>query len=264
MRAVWPGLRRSIAERNCSRFVDLLALHLADHVAFAEDVAGGRDFLHAGDDDAGGGVGDAVGLAKRRRQFLHRHAQLVARRRDLVRLGVVSDLSPSSVRSIGRRVERAALAVADHGQVDLAADRQIGDVVDERAVAGDGVAVGFDDDVARLDAGLRRRQARLDGLHERAARIGGKIESGARVVGQVEDAHAEVAARHLALPELRQEALGGIDRSGEAEALRAAAADGGVDADHFAVDVHQRAARIAEVDGGVGLDEVLERAWSAR
>src|SRR5205085_7093927 len=36
------------------------------------------------------------------------------------------------------------------------------------------------------------------------------------------------------------------------------AADGGVDADHLAVDVHERAARVAEVDGGVGLDEVLE------
>src|SRR5207237_10373773 len=33
--------------------------------------------------------------------------------------------------------------------------------------------------------------------------------------------------------------------------------DGRVDADHLAADVHERPARIAGVDGGVGLDEIL-------
>ena len=33
--------------------------------------------------------------------------------------------------------------------------------------------------------------------------------------------------------------------------------DGGVDADDLAVEVEERAARVALVDGGVGLDEVL-------
>src|SRR5207237_2525661 len=74
------------------------------------------------------------------------------------------------------------------------------------------------------------------------------------------DLHAEVAARDFALLEHRQETLRGVDRRREAEALRAAAADGGVDADDFAGDVEQRTARVAEVDRGVGLDEVLERA----
>ena len=47
--------------------------------------------------------------------------------------------------------------------------------------------------------------------------------------------------------------------NGEADPLVAAAArqDGGVDADHLAACVDQRAARVAGVDRGVGLDEVL-------
>ncbi len=51
-----------------------------------------------------------------------------------------------------------------------------------------------------------------------------------------------------------------FDGNGEADALiafRAVSDDGGVDADQFAAIVHQRAAGIAGVDGGVGLDEVF-------
>ena len=61
-------------------------------------------------------------------------------------------------------------------------------------------------------------------------------------------------ARHLVEDAPRQ-----VDRDGEADAHRAAAADEdeGVDPDHLAVRVHQRAAAVAGVDGGVGLDHVL-------
>ena len=50
-----------------------------------------------------------------------------------------------------------------------------------------------------------------------------------------------------------------VARDGEADALVAAglAEDGGVDADELAARVDQRAAGVARVDGGVGLDEVL-------
>jgi hypothetical protein len=55
-------------------------------------------------------------------------------------------------------------------------------------------------------------------------------------------------------------ARGDIDRQGKADALIAAAARGNhrVDADHLAVVIQQRAARVAGVDGGIGLDEALE------
>ena len=56
--------------------------------------------------------------------------------------------------------------------------------------------------------------------------------------------------------ELRQDLLGHVDRNGEADRVRARV-DRGVDADHLAREVEQRAARVAGVDGGVGLDEVV-------
>src|SRR5271165_3559428 len=54
----------------------------------------------------------------------------------------------------------------------------------------------------------------------------------------------------------------GVGGHGKANALIAARAgvDGGVDADHLAIHVDQRAARVAGVNGGVGLDERLELA----
>ena len=63
---------------------------------------------------------------------------------------------------------------------------------------------------------------------------------------------AEVGALDLAAgAELGEQPLGGVDRDREADAHRAAAAargDLGVDADHAAVRVQQRAARVARVD----------------
>src|SRR5439155_11336198 len=67
-------------------------------------------------------------------------------------------------------------------------------------------------------------------------------------------------ARHLALVlelavnELRL--VGGDSESDPLEPARAAG-DRRVDPDHFAVQVHQRAAAVARVDRGVNLDEVL-------
>ena len=53
-----------------------------------------------------------------------------------------------------------------------------------------------------------------------------------------------------------------VDRDREAQAL-GAGRDGGVDADDGAARVEQRAAAVAGVDGGVGLDQVLERRGAA-
>ena len=53
----------------------------------------------------------------------------------------------------------------------------------------------------------------------------------------------------------RHERLGDVDRDREADAGRVAG-DRGVDADDRAVGVEQRAAAVAGVDRGVGLDEV--------
>src|SRR5207237_2208155 len=51
-----------------------------------------------------------------------------------------------------------------------------------------------------------------------------------------------------------------VRRQGKADAVVVAGRSGDlrVDADHFAAHVDERAARIAAIDGGVGLQEVLE------
>ena len=81
------------------------------------------------------------------------------------------------------------------------------------------------------------------------------------------DGHAEPAARHLALGrQLRVDPLGHVDGDGEADADIAAGAreDRAVDADDLARHVDERAARVARVDGGVGLEEVVEGALADR
>ena len=72
---------------------------------------------------------------------------------------------------------------------------------------------------------------------------------------------AEQAALHGAeLLQLVGDAADHVDRDGEADADIAAGAgqDGRGEADQFAAQVDQRAAGVARIDGGVGLDEILE------
>ena len=71
-----------------------------------------------------------------------------------------------------------------------------------------------------------------------------------------------IAARHFAvLHDLVHDVASQIGRDREADALVAAGftgQDGGVDAHQVAARVDERAARVAAVDGGVGLDEVFK------
>ena len=90
----------------------------------------------------------------------------------------------------------------------------------------------------------------------RQAQLGGHRRAELRV-----QVHAQKGPRHLArLDQLPAHDHEHVDGDGEADALVAAgvAGDGRVDADDLAVEVDQRAAAVAGVDGGVGLQEVLE------
>ena len=60
--------------------------------------------------------------------------------------------------------------------------------------------------------------------------------------------------------DVRHHPLGGVDRDGKPDADVASrrCEDRGVDADHAAFGVQQRAAGVARIDGGVGLDDVLD------
>ncbi len=96
-----------------------------------------------------------------------------------------------------------------------------------------------------LDAGDQGAARRLD------------VEAFGDLVGDLLDADPEPAAAQLAeLPELIDHAGHRLRGHRKADADRAARRrdDQRVDADHFAIEIKQRTAGIAAVDGGVGLD----------
>ena len=153
------------------------------------------------------------------------------------------------------------LALADDDHVDFLADRRVG--YDARQIVHllDVVTVEFDDHVTRFDAAGLRRTFVVDSGDESAMR---RLDAKAfgDVVGDLLDAHAEPAAARLAvLAELVDDGNGARRRHRETDTDRAARGrnDRGVDADDFAVEVEQRTAGIAPVDGGVGLDVVVVR-----
>ena len=138
---------------------------------------------------------------------------------------------------------------------------------------GDRLAVDLRDDVAAhreglagdrrltgrtLDAGVVGRAAAQHPLDQDA--LGdGEVERVGDLRVDVTAGDAEVRLVDLpAVLELGGDVGSGLDRNGEADALVAAALafDLGVDPDHLARAVDQRAARVAGVDRGVGLDHV--------
>ena len=117
------------------------------------------------------------------------------------------------------------------------------------------VALAGDDDLGRaaFEAGLRGGAAGLDGSDEHAL-LRGEAEHAGDVRAHVLERDAEERAVDVAvLDELRDDALDGVDRDGEADADVSAAAVRGldlrVDADHAALRVDQRAARVAVLIG---------------
>ena len=121
------------------------------------------------------------------------------------------------------------------------------------------LAVELDDHIAGWIRAVVDRTA-LDHAGDEGAFGGGHAEAFGDLVGDRLDANAEPAAAGLAeLLELIDDVDGKLRGDREADADRAAGGrdDGRVDADHLAIHVEQRPARIAAVDRGVGLDEVV-------
>ena len=149
------------------------------------------------------------------------------------------------------------LRTIDH--LDVLADRRVGDDARQVAHLLDVLAVELDDDVAGLDAGGLGRALVVDAGDQRAARRL-EVEALGDLVGDLLDLHAEPAAVNLAeLLKLVDDRLHDLRRHRKADADRAAGGrdDRGVHADHVAVEVEQRTARVAAIDGGVGLDVVV-------
>src|SRR5258706_14873192 len=138
------------------------------------------------------------------------------------------------------------------------------DDADELVAVADDLAVDLDDDVVLLDAaGLGGGRVGLDAVHADADRI---VDTGraAVLIGDGADHHAHVAVDDLAA---FLEVVDGVDDlggdgHGEADAVGALLRedDGGVDADHFAVQVEERAAAVAGINLGGGLNEIAVEA----
>ena len=148
-------------------------------------------------------------------------------------------------------------AVAQQFDFDFFAYRGGGDVGGQVGRFAHRFAVVLEDDVAVFDAGFGGRRVFFDGGDERALRFFHAEGFGERLVESL-DAHAEPAAHDFAFVfQLVGDVFRHVDRDGEGEAVKGAAAAVNlrVDGDDFAFAVKERAAGVAGVDGGVGLDE---------
>ena len=115
------------------------------------------------------------------------------------------------------------------------------------------------DDVAALQAGLGCRRIGLN-LRDQHSFVDLGLELLGQRLGHRLNHHAQIGPVDLAvLNQFSADPFGEIDGNGEADALIAAGTAGNrrVDADDLAVEVHQRAAAVAGIDGGVGLNEVF-------
>ncbi|MCL5281082.1 MAG: hypothetical protein M1376_14375 [Planctomycetes bacterium] len=76
---------------------------------------------------------------------------------------------------------------------------------------------------------------------------------------QILDTDAQETPDDLAvLADLLIDVLGDVGRNGEPDAdIALAAEDSRIDAHGLAIEVDQRPARVARIDGGIGLDEIL-------
>ena len=144
-----------------------------------------------------------------------------------------------------RRAGRSGL----HG----VAGRRLRDRADQPARAIDLLAVDRRDRVARAQARMRRRT--------RAIHAGHRHAGGMSVWAGVLHRHAEPATSMWPRRVAGLRSAGDLARDREADADRAAGGgdDSGVHRDHLSVHVEGGATGVARIDGGVKLQEIVER-----
>ena len=234
---------------------DLLVVDGEDDVALLETDAGGGGALGELGHHHALGVGvDPQFVGQRGRDVGHLGA-LERRARgqdDLVAAGIG--------RGLERNVDLDGLAGALHVDLRAAAERTGGEAIIKAVGIVDGLAVDRDHQIGQFQPCPRRRAARRDIGDQRA---GGNAKP--QRLGDLGRHRLQPGAEPRPLHRLAA-ALGGGDDDAhhvggdrKADALRAAGAreDRGVDADELAGHVDQRAAGIAGIDGGIGLDEEL-------
>ena len=139
---------------------------------------------------------------------------------------------------------------------DTVAIKRADQIVD----AVDVYAVELDHDIAGQQAGLRCRPVGLD-LRQQGAQLvfdAGDHRMPSRYRRRLAR-HADIGAPDIPVADdFGQHELRGVAGDRKANALRAAD-DGGIDADHLGAGRHQRAAGVAGIERGVGLNDVFDR-----
>ena len=157
------------------------------------------------------------------------------------------------------RGDRLAAAVTLNGQLDLLAHRRQADFIAQVRDPVHRLAVHFQHHVAGLEprfiGGAFRQHI---GDHHALAAL--HLEGAGQFLGEILNGHAEHPAAYFAvLDQLVHNVHRHVGGDGEADAHIAAGGgeDGGVDTDQLAVEIDQRAAGVARVNGGVGLNKIL-------
>src|ERR1022692_3914618 len=279
--------RRPIVIRASAQHAELHGITGFQRGAELGDIRGGVHRLAVDGDDhvarlQADVIGEGTGLHR-----LHLHTALLLDSQAIgLLLGQVLDLHTEfggGRFAVGRRILRAigvllgeelravghyhlqvvTLALALHRNGQRGADRRGGHGGDQLVAVGDGLAVDGGNDVAVLHAGLLAGAARDYLGYEYAFFDARHFQVRARLVGVARcEVYADGAADDFAvLDDVVVDLRRHVDGQGEADALVSAVArgDGGIDADELAADVQQRAAAIAGVDGGVGLQEMRKR-----
>ena len=175
--------------------------------------------------------------------------------------GLAACLSRAAWRAFfQRRIERQPLRAAPRLDVQRRTRRHRRDPVERFLCAEDRLAVEVRDEIVTLQADERGRST---WSHVADAQRGRRIDAQRRRrrARHFLGFDAQPAASHAAVREdLVHHAAHHVHRNREADAVGAKVLrqHRGVDADQLALRVDERAAGIAEIDGGIGLDEILE------
>src|SRR5215467_11956273 len=243
---------------DVGRIGNLLAADLENDVAGLDALVGSNPIgIDLGHHHAfGTATGDLAGRYDRESEPRYVGALRTGgiRRRGRPRLALVRQFTE-------RDGEGLLLAFAPYRQFRGAARCHAADLLGEVSGVFDRVAIDRRDHITGHDAGLSGRTVRLRVSDQRTV---GCLET--EIVGDFGgdglDLHADPAAADLAVVlELSNDRLHRRSRDGKGDAYRAARGgeDGGIDADHVAVDVEGRAAGIAFVDRRIDLNEVVVR-----
>ena len=227
---------------------------------------GGRAGIDGGHDHALHAVLDLERLArlvaKRRKLHAQRLGDSVRLQRVILVVGERRRLLFSVLEPPQRHRLGDFLAVAHDHDLDLPADRHRSDEARKIARFLDVLAVELDDHVARHQAGRLCRSLLVHAGDQSAARRS-EIEAVSDGVVDRLDPHAKPTAPGFPelpqLPDHRLDGRGG-GRKADPDRTSRRREDRGVDADHLALQIEQRTSRIALVDRGVGLKEVVIRA----